>query len=902
MGISGVWRTRGFEAFSRGVLGNGGQNLYVSRAGVLQRIHYYDINQDGYVDLAFCNSQNHWETPPSYAYSDSLGAAGLTELPNDGARAGVVADLNGDGYEDLVIACYYSGARYDVNSSIYYGSPDGWSERRRQLLPTPRSTSVAAGDFNGDGRPDLAFLCDSKVRIFYQTDFGFEPAQYTDLPIEGEQLAAGDLDGDGCAELIVRQKDGSVRVYWGAPAGPDPTQCTLLPVEPDPAPPASDAPAGFLTYAESMEDSGALVKVVALAGVPHVFVARQDAAYLVPLHGRRCGEPLRLACRRPLSIAAADLDGDGYDDIVLACRQPAGDAECSWVFWGGPAGFEDSRRTPLPSNRACDVALGDLDGDGRPEVVLCQHHDAELYTTHSLIYRVGRQGPIGEPRRLVTHDARRAFVAAPAGPGKLHVAFINQHARSRLGNMPVNIYLGGPDGYTAERKLSVAGWGAVEYLMCDVNDDGWPDLILANASENSVWRDPGSYVFINGPAGLPAQPTWKLPTTRAMSVACADIDRDGYLELIFAGFDNPDLLIFHRRPDGDGYDAEHPQRIRVEYAGHTYRELRLLHLADLNNDGWLDLVVPEIVSDRSFVLWGGPQGFSMERCQPLAVRHACCARSADLTGNGYLDLLIGGHQPSVAGPHDSWVYIYWNGPDGLREDRRQLLPADAVNGMTLADFNNDGRLDLFVGSYHGALARDIDSYIYWNRAGRGFSAEDRLRLFTHSASGNVAADFNEDGWIDLAIGYHKVEGDHAGYSAVWWNGPAGFDPGRVTRLPTFGPHGMNSVDVGNNLDRGPEEYYISEPHELPAPVELLVVRWEGDVPPKTWVRAQVRLAETRQGLQDAPWLGAGGPNTWLEHGQPLGAPAGRWLQYRLALGATNGVSTPRLRSVDVAFV
>ena len=75
---------------------------------------------------------------------------------------------------------------------------------------------------------------------------------------------------------------------------------------------------------------------------------------------------------------------------------------------------------------------------------------------------------------------------------------------------------------------------------------------------------------------------------------------------------------------------------------------------------------------------------------------------------------------SPTGPHDSFIYIYWNGPDGLREDRRTLLPADAANSFSIADFNNDGRLDLFVGSYQQSMKRrDTDSYIYWNRAARG---------------------------------------------------------------------------------------------------------------------------------------------------------------------------------------
>ena len=115
-----------------------------------------------------------------------------------------------------------------------------------------------------------------------------------------------------------------------------------------------------------------------------------------------------------------------------------------------------------------------------------------------------------------------------------------------------------------------------------------------------------------------------------------------------------------------------------------------------------------------------------------------------MTGNGYLDLIVGGHTTSFEGPHDSFAYIYWNGPDGLREDRRTLLPANGINSMAVADFNNDGLLDIYMGSYNDGREKDLDSYIYWNRAGRGFSATDRTRLFTHSASGSLAADFNEN--------------------------------------------------------------------------------------------------------------------------------------------------------------
>jgi hypothetical protein len=293
----------------------------------------------------------------------------------------------------------------------------------------------------------------------------------------------------------------------------------------------------------------------------------------------------------------------------------------------------------------------------------------------------------------------------------------------------------------------------------------------------------------------------------------------------------------------------------------------------------------------------------MERCQVLSVVRAGCVRAADLTGNGDLDLVVGGHMPDRFGPHDSFVYIYWNGPDGLREDNRTILPAKTINAMSVADFNNDGLLDIFVCSYHDITERDVDSYIYWNRADRGFSATDRTRMFTHSASGCMAADLNENGWIDLAIAYHKVWGDHVGYSAVWWNGPDGFVEGRVTTLPTSGPHGMRSVGPGNIVDRGPEEHYYSAPFRLPEGRYVTKVAWEAETPTRTWVKAQVRFAETEKALEGAAWLGPEDNSGWFENGQAIRAEAlaGQWVQYRLALGAESGCSTPRVSEVVVHY-
>jgi hypothetical protein len=341
----------------------------------------------------------------------------------------------------------------------------------------------------------------------------------------------------------------------------------------------------------------------------------------------------------------------------------------------------------------------------------------------------------------------------------------------------------------------------------------------------------------------------------------------------------------------------------MELSDQTYQEPRWIYLADLNGDGWLDLFVPQIIDDRSFVLWNGPEGFSVERAQLLATGRISCAQAADLTGNGTLDLIVGGHTPSADGPHDSFMSVYWNGPNGLSDDRKTLLPANGINAIAVADFNRDGHLDLFCSNYHDARVRDIDSYLYWGMEGGRFSATNRQRLFMHSASGALAVDFNEDGWIDLAAAYHKVYGDHQGHSAVWWNGPEGFREDRTTTLPSLGPHGLMRFGMGNQRDRGPEELYVSAPREVPAGARLTALEWEAELPPRTWLRAQVRSAATEEALAEAAWTGPAGLESWFTDSGDIAAevPLGPWVQYRLALGATNACGTPRVSAVTLSW-
>ena len=896
-----TWTTEGFEAFRRGTFGNAGQNLYVSRAGVLQRIYQYDLDKNGYFDLVFANCQDHHESAPSYVYS--FDGKRVATLPAQGSRSGLVEDLNGDGIPDVVIAGFVNLLVPFTAADIYYGQPDGrYDENYHIRLQSPQAVDCCCGRFDGSSRPALVFAMPKYgiVRVYAQSELGFEWARFTDLKIEADLIAAGDFDGDGFDDLACRKEDATATtIFWGDAKGLDVARKTEVPALPASEIRKDDTEKGFAAELEDKMPAPRLLEAVDWNG-RKCFTLSTGGKFIffTADKSRNISRALELPVAMGLSATTGDFNADGFVDVAVAAKRE------SFIWLNSANGFKQENRIAVRTDAACSVhALGGL-------VLFGQCASSNMfrdrncpYTNDSLLFSFegGKFNP--EPKRFEGEDTRRARLFRNAR-GEPCVALVNHFARRANGYDKSYVYWGRSTGYDPNDMTPVPSWCAVDSVSADLDDDGWVELIICNNSENSLQFDPGQNVHHFGPNGFDPSKSYTLQTDIGWGAMVADFNRDGYLDVFTVCDHWNGLAMFTGGPDGlkrtkdcilfppaDEDLKPGVKRLKRMEGG----RLRWVVAVDVNGDGWLDVAVP-IIKDRSCVLFGGPDGFDPARKQELAAYMASGVRTADLDQNGYPDLIFGGHTIWASGkvpdrqPHSSYVNIYWNGPDGISESRKCILHADAASNMCVGDFNGDGWLDVFAGSYQSEVNRDVNSFIYWNRKGR-FNGMDRQDLVTHSVSGCLAADFDQDGRVDLAVANHKVFGDHKGYSEVWWNGKDGLLPVHTTKLPTCGPHGMSAIEPGNLLTRGPEEYYYSEPYHADRDLTVKGAEVVADCPPKTWVKLLVRSAATRDGLERAEWR------------EPAGVKVakGGYLQYRLELGATLSLATPRVTKVTIGF-
>jgi hypothetical protein len=447
-----------------------------------------DFNNDGNLDLAITSGSG---VSILLGRGDGTFAPPVPYAAGTGTDSVATGDFNGDGIPDLVTTNPNSD-----NVSILLGKGDGTF-----LLPVNYGVGgypeyVAVGDFNGDGKPDLAVtnyndLAEGTVSILFGVGNGaFEAPVNYPTGKHPQSIAVGDFNRDGKPDLAITQYEGAVAILLANGGG------TFLP-------PvflhAGPNPAGIVV--EDVNQDGMLDLAVANQGdnngvggyTVSILMGNGDGTFQTPAVNYVDGAQ---------AVVFGDFNGDGKVD--LAC----GGFSFSILLNNGKGGFEQPVRQAAGTAPSA-VAVGDFNGDGKPDLAVANWGSNNISILlgkgdGTFMPQVTYNAGDGNPNAVVVGDFN--------GDGKLDLAVANYSG--------VLVLLGNGDG-TFQPPLFNAVSQADSLVAADFNGDGKLDLATTDYAAVVILYGNGDGTFTQSEIG----------DLSCFSVTVGDFNGDGKPDL-----------------------------------------------------------------------------------------------------------------------------------------------------------------------------------------------------------------------------------------------------------------------------------------------------------------------------------------------------------------------------------
>jgi Bacterial Ig-like domain (group 3)/FG-GAP-like repeat/RTX calcium-binding nonapeptide repeat (4 copies) len=379
-------------------------------------------------------------------------------------RTVTVADFNNDGKPDLAVLNVGPSSASQSSLSVLLGNGDGSFQ---PAITTPilnggvaggNAHSVAVGDFNGDGKLDVALNtsgtpANPAVEVLLGNGDGSFQANHLSLGVGQTPLsvAAGDFDHNGTLDLVTANSNGTVSVLLNNGGGSFRPRVDLA---------VGGAPVTVAVGDFNGDGKLDVVTAQQLTDSVSVLLGNGDGTFARPLVFAASGQNFT-----PQSMALGDVNGDGKIDLVIkSVSFLDSDAFQVGVLLGnGDGTFQAPFLAPAQPDGSGDLALGDFNGDGRMDVAVADQLGAST--------------------------------------GDLSVFFGN-------GDGTVQPFL--------RLDLSTGGNDPLGVAAADLNGDGLVDLVAANASSSNVG------VLLNtstAPAPAPAGTTTTLSTSTPTPVS-----------------------------------------------------------------------------------------------------------------------------------------------------------------------------------------------------------------------------------------------------------------------------------------------------------------------------------------------------------------------------------------------